>query len=262
MKEYIREGQAQERRGTLIGVILTVLLHGVGVGVVCTQGLKYLDPPPPETTFLLDFSQDEEVVERIIPRRGSQPRAEEIDRTRPVELVQRSESQYQASNKSNLTTASRQDEFGDIDTPKLDNDDALDPRASFPGMSTKDTSLTAPHSAEEASDQFKAGQPTGNTTKGIADGKPNARLKGRRVVGDGIRRPAYNVQDEGIVVVQIQVDNYGRVVKAVPGYTGTTVNNKSLWAAARSAAMETHFNATNDAPALQEGTITYIFKLN
>ena len=74
-------------------------------------------------------------------------------------------------------------------------------------------------------------------------------------------RPVYDVQEGGIVVVDIWVDNYGNVVKAVPGGEGTTVMDKSLIAAARKAAMETHFNMSAEAPAMQQGTITYYFNL-
>jgi len=62
-------------------------------------------------------------------------------------------------------------------------------------------------------------------------------------------------------VVDIWVDNYGNVTKAIAGGQGTTVSNQALWAAARAAAMKAHFNQSADAPALQQGTITYIFKL-
>ncbi len=92
----------------------------------------------------------------------------------------------------------------------------------------------------------------------IADGNPKAHVKGRNTVGN-IPHPAYNVQENGVVVVNIWVDNYGNVVKAVPGGNGTTVLDKTLYAAARKAAMETHFNMNADAPAMQEGTITYYF---
>ena len=93
-----------------------------------------------------------------------------------------------------------------------------------------------------------------------ADGKPNAHVQGRNTVGN-IPRPVYQVQESGIVVVDIWVDNYGNVKKAVPGGDGTTVMNKALLAAARNAAMETHFNMSKDAPAMQEGRITYYFNL-
>lgn len=90
-------------------------------------------------------------------------------------------------------------------------------------------------------------------------GEPNVRLKGRTVLG-GLPSPGvYAVEREGIVVVQIWVNNYGEVTKAIAGAEGTTVTDKTLWAAARSAAMSTHFNMAADAPVLQEGTITYRF---
>ena len=147
-----------------------------------------------------------------------------------------------------------------VPTPEPKSEPKLDPRASFPGMAKKDTSLTAPHAASEATDQFKAGQAAGNTAHGRTDGKPNAHVKGRNTVGN-LPRPVYNVQESGTVVVDIWVDNYGNVVKAVPGGEGTTVMDKALLTAARKAALETHFNMSADAPAMQEGTITYYFNL-
>ena len=89
----------------------------------------------------------------------------------------------------------------------------------------------------------------------------NAHLQGRRILGT-IVKPAIVVDSEGIVVVQIWVDQYGNVQKAVAGAEGTTLVDKKVWTAVRTAAMGTHFNISADAPALQEGTITYIFKTN
>ena len=100
----------------------------------------------------------------------------------------------------------------------------------------------------------------GNTKVGKTDGTPNAHVKGRSIVGV-IARPAYPVQKEGTVVVTIWVDHYGDVKKAQAGAPGTTTEDGSLWNAAREAAFKTHFNRNADAPALQKGTITYIFKL-
>lgn len=96
--------------------------------------------------------------------------------------------------------------------------------------------------------------------KDQTEGKPNAHLKGRSVDG-ALPRPTYNVQESGIVVVTILVDNYGKVQKAVAGVDGTTTTDKKLWAAARKAAMETRFTMDSNAPALQQGSITYVFNL-
>lgn len=84
-------------------------------------------------------------------------------------------------------------------------------------------------------------------------------LKGRKLIGT-LPFPSYNVKESGTVVVTIWVDPYGNVVKAQPGADGTTVTSRKLWAAARDAAMKAHFNKKTNAPALQQGAITYIFK--
>ena len=91
-------------------------------------------------------------------------------------------------------------------------------------------------------------------------GTPNAHLKGRTVVGT-LLRPANNAQESGTVVVTVWVDQYGNVTKAQAGAEGTTVTSTELWTAARNAAMKAHFNQKADAPAQQQGTITYIFTL-
>lgn len=89
--------------------------------------------------------------------------------------------------------------------------------------------------------------------------EPSARIAGRRI--DGILpRPAYEGQASGKVVVKIWVNQYGTVEKAQAGVEGTTTTDKTLWQAAYKAAMGAHFNMDATAPALQEGTIAYIFK--
>lgn len=250
-------------KSTLAGIILTALLHGGGLALVCTNGLKYLDPPPPDTSFLLDVQQDleeEEIIDEDEPK-GREPRSEEADKENPVDMVQKAEAPTEAK-KPNTTPATKDNNHGDVPvpTPKREEEPKLDPRATFPGMAKKDTSHTAPHNADKASDTFKAGQADGNTKNGKVDGKANAHLEGRTVVG-ALGKPAYNVQESGVVVVQIYVDQYGNVTEAHAGVAGTTVSDKTLWNAARNEAMRAKFNMKADAPALQEGTITYRFNL-
>lgn len=243
----------------ITGVGLTLVLHLCAFLLVSFTGLKYIYPPPEETSMLIDFEEMEDETEIV---RGREPRSEDVDLEKPVELVKRSESPVNVS-RQNLTPETKPDTFGDVETPAPEpvEEPKLDPRASFPGMARKDTTLTAEHSAIDEGAAYKSGQPTGNTSKGNTDGRPNAHLEGRSVDKAGLKRPAYNINESGIVVVSIWVDQYGNVKKAIPGAQGTTVTNSALWAAARNAAMETHFTQSANAPALQEGTITYIFNL-
>lgn len=97
-----------------------------------------------------------------------------------------------------------------------------------------------------------------NTTPRVS---ANASLEGRGTEGS-LPRPSYNVQESGTVVVTIWVDNYGKVVKAQAGADGTTITDKDLWDATRDAAMGTRFKQKMDAPAMQEGTIRYVFRVD
>ena len=255
MKQYLREREKEAKVSTMTGVVLTVAVHLVVLLSCAFTGLKYIYPPPEEQTFLIDFEEDE--AQQIRRQRiGRQPQAEDIDKTKPVELIQRSESPIK-SDRTNKTAEAKPDDFGDVEVPAPKEE--INKNALFPGMSKKDSSL-APHGATNPSAEFKAGHPKGNTQVGKTEGAPNAHVKGRSVLG-ALPRPDYAVQDEGKVVVDIWVDNYGNVTKAIAGGQGTTVSNQALWAAARAAAMKAHFNQSADAPALQIGTITYKFKL-
>lgn len=89
-------------------------------------------------------------------------------------------------------------------------------------------------------------------------GAPMAHVKGRTIEGS-LPKPSYSSKVEGIIVVQVKVDQYGQVTEAIPGAEGTTVTDKTLWNAARNAALKAHFNQNASAPALQSGTITYVF---
>ena len=162
MQPYIRTRKAQEGRSKWIGIGLTGILHAVLIVFCAGTGLKYLDPPPPETTFLLDFT--EEITEQEVPdpaRIGREPQAEEADPEQPVELVKKAESPY-VNDRPNTTPASKPDAHGDVEVPVPEKQE-IDKRALFPGMSNQESSATTPHAASEASGEFKAGQPDGNT---------------------------------------------------------------------------------------------------
>lgn len=262
MQPYQRDRQKKEKDAGVTGILFTLGFHAVALVVLLTGGLTYLDPPPPErTSLLIEFEDVDEVKQKPVQRTGRQPQAEEIDITKPVELVQKSTSPY-VNDRPNVTPETKPDTHRDVETPAPEpKEPKLDPRASFPGMSKEDNKATTPHSASESGEGFKAGQADGNTPDGKVTGSANAKVKGRNVVGS-LPKPSYNTNTSGTVVVQVKVDQYGNVTEAIPGAEGTTVADKTLWNAARSAAMKTHFNMDANAPAVQTGTITYIFKLN
>ena len=69
-------------------------------------------------------------------------------------------------------------------------------------------------------------------------------------------------QEEGKVIVEITVDETGKVIKATPGARGSTTANSVLYAKARQAAFSAKFNASGEGVKEQKGTITFVFILD
>jgi TonB family protein len=256
-EQYLLERARQESRSRTTGVVLTVLMHAALVGCCFVTGFSYLYPPPPEKEMILiDFEEPVHIKPKQV-RNGSKPQTEEP--SKEIKLVQKSEAPLEGT-KSNEAPESQVDDFGDVDIKDPEPKKEIDRRALFRSADNKtDKDTLAAQTARQVSDALKAGHAQGNTRIGQTDGTPQANLKGRHFVGT-IPKPSYTVQAEGTVVVRIKVDGNGRVISAVPGYEGTTVNDNKLWQAARVAAMESHFNV-NSSPIDQYGTITYIFRL-
>lgn len=259
MGDYRQDRKRQDATGRLIGMGLAAALHLLVVVFGVFSGIKYIYPPPPEQTFLIDFSEERELRPMEV-RNGSAPHAEVVDRTRDIELVQKSEAQEKGT-QANLAEASTVDDFGDVEKYEPEREKPINKRALFTAADNKAQKDTlAAQTALNPSDALKAGHASGNTTNGKQTGEPNAHIQGRSTVGV-LPKPKYTAQTEGTVVVTVWVDQYGTVKKAQAGAAGSTTTNSELLAAARNAAMQSHFSPSGDAPALQEGTITYVFKL-
>ena len=241
-------------RSNWVGIGLTVALHALLLVVCVKGGLKYLYPPPQEQAVLMEFPED------FIPEQvtvGNEPRAEVPDPENEVELVKRSEAPVKGT-KANDAEEATVGNDGDVEVPEPVRQ--IDKRALFPSAANNRKDTLAPQTAAQPTPRFDEGHASGNTMSGSSDGEPSARLAGRNVVGS-LPLPEYGVQKSGRVVVKILVDREGNVTDAIPGMEGTSVTDRSLWAAAKKSALQAKFTANEKAPVSQEGTITYIFRL-
>lgn len=257
-RQYIRERDRQSKVSRTTGVVLTVSVHACLIACCFFSGFTYLDPPPPEKEQILIEFEEVEIKKPKQTWRGTSPRAEVP--SKEINLVQQSQAQNLGTKTNEAPEATIGDQ-GDIEVPEPPREKPIDRRALFAAADNKTEKDTlAAQTAREVTDALKAGHALGNTETGETRGEPKAKLAGRTLNGT-LPRPSFGVQAEGTVVVDIWVDNYGQVQKAVAGAEGTNVTDKTLWQAARKAALGAHFNMSADAPALQKGTITYIFKL-
>jgi protein TonB len=105
------------------------------------------------------------------------------------------------------------------------------------------------------------GDPNANTYYGNTGGgsEGNYNLAGRKALSKPIEQP--ECQEEGIVVVEITVDKSGKVITAKAGVKGSTNTASCLLKPAKEAALKTTWNADNNAPSKQTGTIIYKFTL-
>lgn len=255
---YKEEQYRQKMYAGTFGCILSIGINAAIILSCSFSGLKYIYPPPEEKTILIEFEQQDAPKIRI-RKTGTVPSAEDAEKNKKIELVQKSQAQLKGT-KQNLAKASTTGPDGDVDVNEPPREEPIDNRALFHSAQNTDKDTLAAQTAREVSDALKAGHPKGNADAARITGAPTANVVGRNIVGIAAK-PSYTVQKEGTVVVEIWVDRMGEVVRATPGIEGTTVTDKELWNAARQAVLKTRFNANPEAPGLQRGTMTYIFKL-
>jgi len=89
-------------------------------------------------------------------------------------------------------------------------------------------------------------------TKGVT-----YKMAGRKMIRD----PKIDnlTMEKGIVVVEITINKYGNVVKAVPGIEGSTTTSEYLMTKAKQAAESAMFDTSPVMPQSQKGTITITF---
>ncbi len=131
--------------------------------------------------------------------------------------------------------------------------------ALFPGRKEQSTATSQGDSQERGNQGAESGGESGVSQGGGDGNTPIAVLKDRSVVGS-LPRPAYNADVAGRVIIDITVDEQGRVQSASYRAQGSTTNNSQLVAAARAAALKARFTPSDNF--IQGGTITYIFTMN
>lgn len=262
---------------------ITTVIYALMILLLFFVGMTYLDPPP-ESGIAINFGTSSTGSGKVQPTEAikSAPRT-----TTPVPVPQETE-----VIKEKVVTQEIEEAPVIKDEPKkvekkpvvepvkktppkpVEEPKKPDPK---PDKSTTDalsSILNGPKSDGTAKggegDDTKAGDkgdPNGDVNassyygvgKGL-DGDGNYQLGGRKALSKPKRVQECN--EAGIVVVSIEVDRQGSVVKATAGVRGTTNNSKCLLDPAKEAALATRFNPDTGAPSRQIGKIIYRFSLS
>lgn len=257
---------------------ITVVIHILLILLLLFFGFTYLDPPP-ESGIAINFGTSEvgSGIEQPVEKIKSAPQ-KASSKVTPVETSIKEEVVTQEVEEAPVVEKKKEDPVVQkTQEPVKKVEEPAKKPDPKPDKSTTDalsSILNGPESDGKASGGEGNDQLAGD--KGSPDGDPNAKSyygSGMGLDGDGNYRlggrKALNkekfVQDcneSGVVVVQIEVDRSGRVVRATPGLKGTTNNAACLMDPAKRAALATRFNSDSNAPAKQVGTIIYNFKLS
>ncbi|NDG53422.1 MAG: energy transducer TonB [Flavobacteriia bacterium] len=249
----------KNRRKAIIG---TVLFH-IGL-LLCFifMGLNYQIPPPPEEGITInfgyqDFGSGSEQTEQIVEEQEITP--QEIVNNNPVVediSTQDIEETPTTKLKEHLEESK---EVKKIEEKKPEP--VVNTKALYPGK--KQNNSNSQGISEGQGDQgSQDGDPNSNAYTGGGIGKNGIAYQlGGRTIAE-IKKPNYDSQQQGKVVVTIRVDRNGKVISATPGAKGSTTTNAYLYSKAKEAALKTTFEANTTAPEIQVGTIIYNFKLN
>ena len=260
------------------GLTGTILFHGMLFILLLYLAFRTPLPLPAEQGILVDFGNSNTGFGNFEPRMSdpapvqTQPTPPQTSRQSEQILTQDVEETVAVPSRTNERPAERQSNtppaetrVTSTETPPVEQpkpvERTVDARAMYPGRGDPSSTAT---SQGEAGGQGNQGVPTGAPDVHVYGQGGDAAgnkwgLANRGLVGR-LPLPAYNVQEDGTVVVEITVDKNGNVTQARPGVRGTTTLNKTLWDAAERAARQAKFT-TNPNVVEQTGMITYIFKL-
>lgn len=234
----------------LIGLIVSIVAHGLLILCLLLMGLRYPDPPPPELGVEMDMGEFSDVG---TDSEHAAEGGEDLS----------SESSYANDDNNELTQQSEDVPLTSKKTPSPTKN------------KKKPKDNVKPQSEETKIDQnalFTKGRVKKGSGGSTGVGEGSGKGSGGEGGGSGISfslagrgkkslpEPPATSSENGSIVVEIRVDQEGNVVSAKVKMKGTTLGDKNLWRLCEQAAKDSKFTAKPDAPELQPGKITYIFR--
>lgn len=261
--------------------VLGALGFAVATGVLLlTLGFTTPLPLPAEEGILINFGDSEsgfgetepqennfeqpEETQEAVEESNTENQTEEVTPAPDEEIMTQEFEEAPAEETANETPAPTTKEETKKEEKKEEEkkEQEVNKKALFPGKSQNESNTSEGEAGGEGNQGSKTGSTESeNHSGGSSTGGDGVdfSLAGRNP--ESLPKPAYNYQEEGKVVVDITVDKLGRVTKANAGVKGSTTLDKNLLDAAKKAALRAKFDKKPDAPAYQNGTITYYFKL-
>ena len=234
----------------LIGLIVSIVAHGLLILCLLLMGLRYPDPPPPELGVEMDMGEFSDVgTDSEHAAEGGEDLSSESSYANDDnnELTQQSEDVPLTSKKTPSPTKNKKKPKDNVKPQSEET--KIDQNALFTKGRVK----------KGSGGSTGVGEGSGKGSGGEGGGSGiSFSLAGRG--SKSLPLPTATSSENGSIVVEIRVDQEGNVVFAKAGVRGTTLWDTNLWRRCEQAAKKSKFTAKPDAPELQKGTITYIFR--
>lgn len=235
----------------LIGLIVSIVAHGLLILCLLLMGLRYPDPPPPELGVEMDMGEFSDVgTDSEHAAEGGEDLSSESSYANDDnnELTQQSEDVPLVSKKTPSPTKNKKKPKDNVKPQSEET--KIDQNALFTKGRVK----------KGSGGSTGVGEGSGKGSGGEGGGIGIAFSLAGRGSKSGFPEPTATSSENGSIVVEIRVDQEGNVVSAKAGVRGTTLWDTNLFRRCEQAAKKSKFTAKPDAPELQKGTITYIFR--
>lgn len=254
----------KSKKDKVRGVLGTVLVHLGVIILLLLLGFSTPLPLPGEEGVEVNLGTDmegsgfiqpekPEVVEKETP-----PPKPQTEKTEEVVTQDIEEAPFAETTEEEIQEKELVEEV--VKEEPVKEEPKVNPAAMYKGKSEESSQVTSEGITGKDGDQ---GKPAGSVDSkkylgqgGFGDGTSFS-LAGR--TPNFLPAPSKTFQENGTVVVQITVNKYGKVIKAIAIDKGSNTTNTSLRKLAEQAALKAVFNVKMDAAEMQRGTITYHF---
>lgn len=253
----------QEDKNKVISGGSTLLLMAIVVVVLLTCGGFHIpDPPIPEEGVEVNLgNSDNGYGDNPMPNASEASSAPRPASATEQVSTQRTESTTPIPSSDKPSTAQTNNTTPTTTKPEPPKEPEINTKALFNGSKAKNNGKGGSEGKTFGSgNQGKeGGDPNSNRYDGaLGNGGSGFSLTGRSA--KALPSPQGGTQKQGKIVVKIRVDRAGNVIGVEAPEKGSTLTDGALVNQAKQAAMKAKFSPKEDAPEVQVGTITYVFR--
>ena len=256
----------QEEKNKAISGIITALCLALVVVICLAFGYDPPDPPIPEEGVEVNLgNSDFGLGNNPMPDASEASSAPRPRSATENVATQRTESTTPINSSDKPSTAKTDNVTPTTTKPEPPKEPEINKNALFNGNRGNKNKNANSGSEGNTYGSGNRGKEGGDPNSNRYDGTPGKGGAGFSLAGRSAKAlpsPNTSTNKEGKVVVKIWVDRAGNVTQTDAPVKGSTLTDAALVRQAKAAAMKAKCSPKEDAPEVQTGTITYVFRNN